>query len=399
MVGNNTPVFFIRDPSKFPGRFFFWRCLDFYDFAYRCEMMPFCEPPTNIKIPPPPILTDFIHTQKRNPQTNCSDPDAFWDFLSLVPESIHQVTVLFSDRGTPDGYRHMNGYSSHTLKLVDHQGNFKYVKWHFKTDQGIKNFTAEEAGKLTSDPDYATRDLFNAIARGDHPSWTVYVQVMDPQDAKKYRFNPFDVTKVWPHKDYPLQQIGKLTLNRNPENYFAEVEQAAFSPSHIVPGIDITADRMLQGRLFSYPDTHRHRLGPNYTQIPINQPQTRVANHQRDGFMAVNGNGGAAANYEPNTRNGPFQTNGAATTFTSEEIHGATGRHSYELTDVDFVQAGNLYRLMSAQDKTNLVNNIVGHIKNAKKHIRDRQIANFKRADPEYGRRVEEGVVKAGAKA
>jgi len=360
MVGNNTPVFFIRDPSKFP---------------------------------------DFIHTQKRNPQTNLADPDAFWDFLSLVPESIHQVTILFSDRGTPDGYRHMNGYSSHTLKLVDHQGNFKYVKWHFKTNQGIKNFTAEQAAKLTSDPDYATRDLFEAIARGDHPSWTVYVQVMDPQDAKKYRFNPFDVTKVWPHKDYPLQQIGKLTLNRNPENYFAETEQAAFSPSHIVPGIDITADRMLQGRLFSYPDTHRHRLGPNYAQIPINQPHSRVANHQRDGFMAVNGNGGSAANYEPNTQNGPFQTNVQATTFTSEEVHGATGRHTYELTDVDFVQAGNLYRLMSAQDKTNLVNNIVGHIKNAKKHIRDRQIANFKRADPEYGRRVEEGVVKAGAKA
>ncbi|CAO3578049.1 unnamed protein product [Absidia cylindrospora] len=231
MVGNNTPVFFIRDPSKFP---------------------------------------DFIHTQKRNPQTNCGDPDAFWDFLSLVPESIHQVSILFSNRGTPDGYRYMNGYSSHTLKLVDAQGNFKYVKWHFKTDQGIKNFTAAEAGKLASeDPDYATRDLFQSIERGDAPSWSVYVQVMDPKDAKHYKFNPFDVTKVWSHKDYPLQPVGRMVLNRNPENYFAETEQAAFSPSHVVPGIDVSPDRMLQGRLFSYPDTHRHRLGTNYAQSPL----------------------------------------------------------------------------------------------------------------------------------
>lgn len=247
---------------------------------------------------------DFIHTQKRNPQTNIADPDAFWDFLSLVPESIHQVTILFSNRGTPDGYRHLNGYSSHTLKLVNEKGEFKYVKWHFKTDQGIKNLKASKAAELAgTDPDYATRDLFNSIERGEYPSWSVYIQVMNPEDAKKYRFNPFDVTKVWSHKvskafpqpksiayilyqDYPLHPVGKLTLNRNPENYFAETEQAAFSPSHIVPGIDITPDRMLQGRLFSYPDTHRHRLGPNYAQIPINQPQSRVANHQRDGQMA-----------------------------------------------------------------------------------------------------------------
>ncbi|RCH90421.1 hypothetical protein CU097_006918 [Rhizopus azygosporus] len=361
MVGNNTPVFFIRDPSKFP---------------------------------------DFIHTQKRNPQTNIADPDAFWDFLSLVPESIHQVTILFSNRGTPDGYRHLNGYSSHTLKLVNERGEFKYVKWHFKTDQGIKNLKASKAAELAgTDPDYATRDLFNSIERGEYPSWSVYIQVMNPEDAKKYRFNPFDVTKVWSHKDYPLHPVGKLTLNRNPENYFAETEQAAFSPSHIVPGIDITPDRMLQGRLFSYPDTHRHRLGANYAQIPINQPQNRVANHQRDGQMAVLGNGGSAPNYEPNSFGGPYQTNVAATTFTAEELEGATGRHSYQLTDDDFVQAGDLYRLMSAEEKTDLVNNIAGHLKNAKKHIQERQIAHFKRADPEYGQRVEEAILALSAKA
>lgn len=361
MVGNNTPVFFIRDPSKFP---------------------------------------DFIHTQKRNPQTNCGDPDAFWDFLSLVPESIHQVSILFSNRGTPDGYRYLNGYSSHTLKLVDDNGNFKYVKWHFKTDQGIRNLSAEQAGQLaSSDPDYSTRDLFNSIERGEYPSWSVYVQVMEPEDAKTYRFNPFDVTKVWSHKDYPLQPVGKMTLNRNPENYFAETEQAAFSPSHTVPGIDVSPDRMLQGRLFSYPDTHRHRLGTNYAQIPINQPHSRVANHQRDGAMAVLGNGGSLPNYEPNTYGGPYQTNTVGTTFTAEEIQGATGRFTYGLTDDDFVQAGDLYRLLPAQEKTDLVNNIAGHLKNAKKHIQERQLAHFKRADQEYGQRIEEVILTLSSKA
>ncbi|KAI8060087.1 catalase [Gongronella butleri] len=361
MVGNNTPVFFIRDPSKFP---------------------------------------DFIHTQKRDPQTNVGNPDAFWDFLSLVPESIHQVSILFSNRGTPNGYRHMNGYSSHTLVLVNAQGEHKYVKWHFKTDQGIKNFKAAEATKLAGEsPDYATADLFQAIERGEAPSWSVYVQVMDAKDAKKYRFNPFDVTKVWPHKDYPLQPVGRMVLNRNPENYFAEVEQAAFSPSHTVPGIAPSPDRMLQGRLFSYPDTHRHRLGANYAQIPINQPQNRVANHQRDGAMAVNGNGGSAPNYEPNSFGGPYQTNVANTLYYADPIEGVAGRHPYSLEDVDFVQAGNLYRLMPAEEKTDLVNNIAGHLKNAKKHIRDRQIAHFKRADPEYGQRVEATILQLSNKA
>jgi len=351
MVGNNTPVFFIRDPLKFP---------------------------------------DFIHTQKRNPQTNLPDPDMFWDFISLVPESLHQVTILFSDRGTPDGYRHMDGFSSHTLKLVQDNGSFHYVKWHFKTQQGIKNLSKAEAGQLAgSDPDYATRDLFTAIARGDHPSWKVYIQVMTPEQAKTYRWNIFDITKVWPHKDFPLKEVGKMVLNRNPENYFAEVEQAAFSPSHLVPGVDVSADRMLQGRLFSYPDTHRHRLGPNYHQIPINAPTSRVSNHQRDGFMTVNGNQGSQPNYEPNSFGGPKQNNLVGTTFSAEPVEGLTGRFTYELTDDDFVQPGNLYRLMNDQQKQNLIDNISGSLRLAKKFIQERQVANFKRADEEWGKRVE----------
>ena len=356
MVGNNTPVFFIRDPIKFP---------------------------------------DFIHTQKRHPQTNLPDPDMLWDFWSLVPESLHQVTILFSDRGTPDGYCHMNGYSSHTLKLVNHHtGKFKYVKWHFKTDQGIKNLDSPQARELAGrDPDYATRDLFSRIQRGQFPSWSVYIQIMEPEDALHYRFNPFDVTKIWPHQDYPLVPVGKMVLNRNPENYFAEVEQAAFSPSHMVPGIEPSEDRMLQGRLFSYPDTHRHRLGPNYMQIPINCPYAaRVANHQRDGFMAVNGNGGSAPNYEPNsvTSAGARQTD--TRYHTADRVHGYMGRHTYDVTDDDFVQAGNLYRLMPSDAKQRLIDNIVGSLGQAKREIQEKQVQHFKRADPEYGRRVEAGL-------
>ncbi|KAJ1978924.1 catalase A, partial [Dimargaris cristalligena] len=272
MVGNNTPIFFVRDPIKFP---------------------------------------DFIHTQKRNPRTHLKDLDMVWDFFSLVPESLHQATILFSNRGTPDGFRHMHGYSSHTFKLVDNHGKFRYFKWHFRTNQGVKNLAAQRAAQLEGEnPDYATQDLFNAIADNNFPSWTAYIQVMEPEQAKKFRYDIFDVTKVWSQKEYPLMEVGKFTLNRNPENYFAEVEQAAFSPGNLVPGIDASFDRMLQGRLFSYPDTHRHRLGPNFNQIPINVPQNaKVANHQRDGAMTVNDNGCSMPNYEPNSFGGPYQNN------------------------------------------------------------------------------------------
>jgi len=360
MTGNNTPVFFLRDPQKFP---------------------------------------DFIHTQKRNPRTNLKDPDAVWDFASLVPESIHQFTILFSDRGTPNGYRHMNGFSSHTLKLVNDKGVAHWVKFHFKTDQKIKNFTAEEATTLSgSDPDYATRDLFEAIEKGQFPSWTVKVQAMPVEKAATYRWNVFDVTKVWPQAEYPLLEIGKLTLNRNPENYFAETEQSAFSPSHMVPGIEPSPDKMLQGRLFSYPDTHRHRLGPNYLQIPINQAYcAKINNHQRDGFMTVNGNFGAAPNYEPNSFGGPHQA-GKSAALAPVAVTGNGERYTLPVKDDDFVQAGNLYRLLTADQKTRLVNNIAGAIKGAKRHIQERQIAHLKKADAEYGSRVEKIVLTQSAK-
>ncbi|OMH79136.1 Peroxisomal catalase [Zancudomyces culisetae] len=359
MVGNNTPVFFIRDAVKFP---------------------------------------DFIHTQKRNPQTHLPDMDMFWDFLSLVPESVHQLTILMSDRGIPDGYRHMNGYSGHTLSLVKNDGSYVWAKWHFKTDQGIKCFHAPEATKLAGeDPNYATRDLFNAIERGDHPSWSVYVQIVKPEDVEKLDFDLFDITKVLPHKDFPLIPVGKMVLNRNPENYFAEVEQSAFSPSHMVPGISVSPDRMLQGRLFSYPDTHRHRLGVNYTQIPINSPLS-ASNHQRDGYMTVNGNGGKLPNYEPNSFGGPYQNNLSGATFPEAvSVSGIIGSHPYVLSDVDFRQACSLYNLMNEGEKNRLASNIADGLHQAKLFIQKRQVAIFRRVDSDYGLRVENELKKRGS--
>ena len=354
MVGNNTPVFFIRDPLKFP---------------------------------------DFIHTQKRNPATNLKDPDMFWDFLSLTPESIHQVTILFSDRGTPRAYRHMNGYGSHTYMWYNKKGEYWWVKLHFKTEQGIKNFTGPEAERMRGvDPDCVTRDLSDAIGRGEFPSWRLEVQIITPEQARNYRFDPFDVTKVWPHADFPPQNVGRLVLNRNPENYFAEVEQAAFSPGNFVPGIGPSPDKMLQGRLFSYHDTQRHRLGPNYYLLPINAPKaTRMNSYQRDGAMRFDNNGGGGPNYWPNSFGGPDpQPEMAAPPL---DISGMAARHAYELGDVDFVQAGALYRkVMTDEDRAHLVGNIVGHLKNAQKRIQLRQTALFYKADAEYGEGVAKGL-------
>ncbi len=347
MVGNNTPVFFIRDAIKFP---------------------------------------DFIHTQKKNPVSNLDDADAFWDFLSLTPESVHQVTILFSDRGTPATYRNMHGFTSHTFMWYNEKGEHRWVKLHFKTDQGVKNMTLEEAAEMAGkDPDHATRDLFNNIAGGNFPSWTVYVQIMKPEDALRYRFDPFDVTKVWPHKDYPLISFGKLVLNRNPENYFSETEQAAFSPGNLVPGIAVSPDKMLLGRVFSYPDTHRHRLGPNFHMIPINQPKAQVHTYQRDGAMNMRTDG--APNYYPNSFEGASpDENYAAPPI---DVQGMAARHEYSLSDIDFVQAGDLYsKVMTDYDRTNLVKNIAAHLKNAQKRIQLRQAAVFYKAHPDYGMRV-----------
>jgi catalase len=353
-VGNNTPVFFIRDPLKFP---------------------------------------DFIHTQKRNPATNLKDPDMFWDFLSLTPESIHQVTILFSNRGTPQSYRHMNGYSGHTFKWYNDRGEYFWVKIHFKTEQGIQNLTREEAGRLAGeDPDHATRDLYQAIERGEFPAWTVYVQIMTPEQVDKYRFDSFDITKVWPHGDAPLMPVGRMVLNRNPENYFAEVEQAAFSPGSLVPGIATSPDKMLQGRLYSYHDTHRHRLGPNYHLLSVNSPRAAPANnYQRDGFMRSDSNGGGGPNYYPNSFGGPAPDPTAAEP--AFEVSGSAARQRYTHPNDDFVQAGDLFRkVMSEEDRQHLVGNIVAHLGRAQKRIQSRQTALFYKADAEYGRRVAEGL-------
>jgi len=354
MTGNNTPVFFIRDPLKFP---------------------------------------DFIHTQKRHPGTNLKDANMFWDFLSLTPESIHQVTILFSDRGTPRSYRHMNGYGSHTFKWYNEKGEYVWVKYHFKTEQGIQNLTREEATRLKGeDPDHATRDLYEAIERGEYPSWRVEVQIMTPEQAKAYRFDPFDVTKVWFHSDIPTITIGRMVLDRNPSNYFAETEQAAFSPSNFVPGIAASPDKMLQGRLFAYHDAHIHRLGPNYHLLPINRPKAaKVQTYQRDGFMCCDDNGGAGPNYYPNSFGGPEPREEAKEP--DFEVMGPARRHAYQLTDDDFFQAGELYRrVMTEEDREHLIGNITSHLGNAQKRIQLRQAAVFYKADPDYGTRVAEGL-------
>ncbi|WEG13002.1 catalase [Pullulanibacillus sp. KACC 23026] len=352
LVGNNTPVFFIRDAIKFP---------------------------------------DFIHTQKRNPATNCKDPNAVWDFWSLSPESLHQVTILFSDRGIPATYRHMNGYGSHTFKWTNADGESFWVKYHFKTEQGIKNLTAEDAQRIAGvDPDYATRDLYASIEEGNFPSWRLYVQIMPLEDANTYRFDPFDVTKVWSHKDYPLIEVGKMVLDRNPKNYFAEVEQAAFSPGNFVPGISASPDKMLQGRLFAYADAHRYRLGGNYQLLPVNAAkQAAVNNYQRDGFMRFDDNGGGSVNYEPNSFNGPAESPEDA--HPSFEVSGYADSVAYDSND-HYTQAGDLYRLMSADEKERLINNIVAAMKPVNKDIQERQIEHFAKADPEYGERVAKGL-------
>jgi len=318
---------------------------------------------------------------------------AFWDFLSLTPESIHQVTILFSGRGTPATYRHMNGYSSHTFKWYNAKGEYFWVQYHFKTDQGIKNLTREEAKRLCGeDPDHATRDLYEAIERGDYPSWTLEMQILTPEQAKDFPWDIFDITKVWPHGEVPPIKVGKLVLDRNPVNYFAEVEQAAFCPGNVVPGIAISPDKMLQARVFSYHDTHVHRLGPNYHLIPVNAPKCAPENSsQRDGFMRVDDNGGGGPNYWPNSFGGPAPDPTAGEPHF--ELSGKAGRFSFTHPNDDFVQAGNLYRkVMTDEDRGHLIGNIVDHLGGAQKRIQLRQTAVFYKADPDYGRRVADGL-------
>ncbi len=358
MTGNNTPVFFVRDGLKF---------------------------------------SDFIHSQKRVPQTNLRSPTVMWDFWSLSPESLHQVTILFTDRGTPDGFRHMHGYSSHTFSLINQQGERFYCKWHFKTLQGIKNLTNEEAELLAGkDPDYATRDLFQAIETGDFPKWKVCLQIMPEAEAETYKVNPFDLTKIWSQKDYPLIDVGVLELNRNPKNYFVEIEQAAFSPVNIVPGMGYSPDKMLQARLISYPDAHRYRLGVNYESLPPNAPKCPVHTYNRDGSMRFDDNGGSAPNYQPNSFGGPVDEHRYREL--AYKVTGDIARFDHREGNDDYTQAGDLYRLLSPQDKDHLIHNIVTHMASVPEYIQKLQISHFTKADPEYGRRVAEGL-KAKAEA
>ena len=318
-----------------------------------------------------------------------------WDFFSLRPETIHQFTFLFSDRGTPDGYRHMNGYGSHTFKNVNAAGQAVYVKYHLKTDQGIQCLDAATADRLASaDPDYAIRDLYNAIARGEYPSWTMYVQVMTYQQATESPFNPFDLTKVWPHSDYPLQEVGRLYLNENPQDYFAQVEQLAFSPSHMVPGIEPSPDKMLQARLFSYPDTHRHRLGANYQSIPCNAPRSMACpmmgatNYQRDGPMQVTYNGAGAPNYYPNSFQGP-ETMPSAAAHGGDTVTGQVARVETGTSEDNYTQCRHFFnRVLSAKERDRLTDNLAGSLGQAQPFIQKRVVHHLTLVDPVYGRMV-----------
>lgn len=353
LVGNNTPVFFVRDALKF---------------------------------------SDFIHTQKREPHNNLRSQTMWWDFWSLVPEALHQVTILFSDRGIPYGFPHMNGYGSHTYSFINANNERFWVKFHFKTMQGIKNFMQDEADKLAgTDPDWATRDLYERIEREDYPKWELSVQIMPELEAESYRWNPFDLTKVWPHGDYPLIKVGIMELNRNATNYFAEIEQAAFDPSNRVPGISFSPDKMLQARTFSYADAHRYRLGVNYQSLPVNKPKVEeVNNYHRDGTMRFDGNLGGAVNYEPNSFGGPKQN--PAFKEPPLKISGNADAYDQPTTDDDFIQPGNLYRLIPPDEKSRLVENLVNSLKTVPKFIQERMVKHFLKADETWGERVKKGL-------
>nr|XP_023022820.1 catalase-like [Leptinotarsa decemlineata] len=354
LVGNNTPIFFIRDPILFPM---------------------------------------FVHTQKRNPVTNIRDWDMFWDFISLRPETLHQVMFLFSDRGIPDGHRHQHGYGSHTFSLIGKNRTLTWVKFIYKTDQGIKNLDPEKAEILAGkDPDYALRDLYNAIEEGKktgkYPSWTFYIQTMTPEQAKAQDFNPFDITKVWPHVKFPLIPVGKIILNKNPSNYFADVEQIGFNPSNLTPGIGASPDRLLQGRLHAYQDAHIYRLGVNFEQLPVNNSLAEIANFQRDGFDAIKNQNGAP-NYHPNSFGGPEPLPNAK--YWTPPPESVTGNVDYfDLGDDDnYTQAGDFYRkVLNDQAKERLVQNLAGKIKLAQRRILDRTVEEFTKVDENLGQRI-----------
>lgn len=348
IVGNNTPVFFINDPLKFP---------------------------------------DFIHSQKRNPKTHARSQDMQWDFWAHSPEATHQVTILMADRGIPLSYRYMHGYGSHTYKWVNNKNEQFWVKYHFRTDQGIKNLTNKLATELSGkDFDYAQNDLFNAIEQGEFPSWSVFVQILPYEEGLAYKHDIFDVTQVVSQKDFPLIEIGKFTLNKNPENYFEDMEQLAFSPANLVPGVEASLDKLLQGRLFAYKDAARYRIGANYEQLPVNRPIVPVHSYERDGAM-VQGQDDQV-NYEPNGENGPKEVPSAK--IQGDKVTGISGNYSYPKPDY-YSAAGKLYRLLPDEEKDRLIETIglnLGQV--SKESIKIMQTKHFYQADPEYGTRVAE---------
>jgi catalase len=360
VVGNNTPVFFFRDPLKFP---------------------------------------DLNRAVKRDPRTNLRDPENNWGFWVNLPEALHQVTIVMSDRGIPRSYRHMHGFGSHTFSLINAAGERHWVKFHFRTRQGVENLTDEQAGQvIAGDRESHGRDLYEAIERGDHPQWTLYVQVMPEADADGYRFHPFDLTKVWSKKDYPLIEVGELTLNRNPDNYFADVEQAAFTPANLVPGISFSPDRMLQGRLFSYGDAARYRVGVNHHQIPVNHPRAAalVNTYHRDGAMRVDGNQGGVPGIEPNNFGRWAEQPSYADP--AQAVGATADRFDFRADDDNyFEQPGDLFRLMTGDQQQALFDNTARAIKGARAATVEKHIANCAKADPAYGDGVRKACEAIGA--
>lgn len=354
LVGNNTPIFFIRDALKFP---------------------------------------DFIHTQKRDPKTHLKNPTMAWDFWSHTPESVHQLTILFSDRGIPDGFRFMNGYGSHTFSMINAKNERVWVKFHWKSMQGIKTLTNREAEAIAAkDRDSALRDLEQAINKGDFPKWKLHIQVLTTEQLKDLKFDPFDVTKVWPHKIAPLIEVGVMELNKNPDNYFQDVEMSTFNPANVVPGISYSPDRMLQGRLFAYGDAHRYRVGINSEQLPVNAPKCPYATTHRDGFMNDDHTIYETVNYEPNSQ-GVYLENLEMKDPAYALEEAAVYRYDYRQYDNDYYSQPNaLYQLMSEDQKKQLTNNIVESMMDVPKDIQLRQLQIFKNVNDDYGLRIAKGL-------
>lgn len=352
LVGNNTPVFFIRDPLKFP---------------------------------------DFIHTQKRHPKTNMRNNEAAWDFWSLSPESLHQVTILMSDRGLPKGYRNINGYGSHTYSLINEGGERTWVKFHFKTKQGIENFTDAEAERVVGkDRESSQKDLFETIEEKNYPRWDFQIQVMTQEEAIKAPFNPFDLTKVWPHDEYPMIEVGTLELNENPQNYFQQIEQASFSPSNVVPGISWSPDKMLQARVFSYADAHRYRIGTHYEMLPVNRPLSEVNTYHMDGSMNFEEPSYSDAYYEPNSFDGPQED--ASFAEPPFPVDGDGARYDHREGNDDFTQPRALFELMNSDQKEQLFGNIARHMQGTNEKIINRQLALFEQVHPDYAKGVKEAL-------